>query len=233
MGPVNTYMASCGDTTCDKFDSTQAVSIILQTNTHSTDFAVQKWFKIDEQGLKKDGTWIQADMSKLLCSFVHSSSSNGIVVVSGTPSKTTLPSNIAPGGYLLRHEIIALHLADSVGGAEFYASCSQINVSGSGTGKPTDSELVSLPGAYTDKDPGIFVPTVRALPRFALLPILIACLDLQRDHGGEIPVPWAAYCCICVWRRWWGFFVFFPFFIIKAKLNRFILGCNSLFYRQD
>lgn len=72
----------------------------------------------------------------------------------------TLPSNIAPGNYLIRHEIIALHLANSKGGAEFYPSCAQLKVGGSGTGKPNPDELVSLPGAYSDSDPGIFVPSI-------------------------------------------------------------------------
>lgn len=47
-----------------------------------------------------------------------------------------------------------------MGGAEFYASCSQLKVSGSGTGKPSSDELVSFPGAYRDDDPGIFTPKV-------------------------------------------------------------------------
>jgi hypothetical protein len=80
--------------------------------------------------------------------------------VNGATANATLPSNIAPGNYLIRHEIIALHLAVTLGGAEFYPSCSQLTVGGSGTGKPNDNELVSLPGAYSDNDPGIFDPTV-------------------------------------------------------------------------
>ena len=42
-----TYMASCGDTTCDKFDSRNA-----------------QWFKIDEQGMREDGTWVHQDLSE-------------------------------------------------------------------------------------------------------------------------------------------------------------------------
>ncbi|KAF8210960.1 glycosyl hydrolase family 61-domain-containing protein [Mycena galopus ATCC 62051] len=61
------------------------------------------------------------------------------------------------GSYLLRHEIIALHTAQSKGGAEFYTSCSQMSVTGSGTGAPQANELVSLPGAYTATDPGILI----------------------------------------------------------------------------
>ncbi|KAJ7060799.1 glycosyl hydrolase family 61-domain-containing protein [Mycena amicta] len=72
-----------------------------------------------------------------------------------------LPSTLAPGNYLIRHEIIALHLATEEGGAEFYLSCTQLRVGGSGTGTPTADELVELPGTYSDTDPGIFVPDAR------------------------------------------------------------------------
>lgn len=66
-----------------------------------------------------------------------------------------LPSCIAPGQYLLRVEIIALHSAKNQGQAQFYQSCAQINVSGSGTFTP--SSTVSFPGAYKANDPGILV----------------------------------------------------------------------------
>ncbi|KAF8150225.1 glycosyl hydrolase family 61-domain-containing protein [Crassisporium funariophilum] len=66
----------------------------------------------------------------------------------------TVPSDIAPGNYLLRAEVIALHVAGSAGGAQFYPACYQINVSGSGTAKPP---TVKFPGAYGASDPGILV----------------------------------------------------------------------------
>jgi cellulase len=65
----------------------------------------------------------------------------------------TLPSCIAPGQYLMRVELIALHSAYSVGGAQFYISCANIEITGSGTTSP--SSTVSFPGAYTANDPGI------------------------------------------------------------------------------
>ena len=71
-----------------------------------------------------------------------------------------LPENLTPGDYLIRHEIIALQIAVSVGGAEFYPSCSQLRVGGSQSGAPSSSDLVSLPGAYSDTDPGIYDPSV-------------------------------------------------------------------------
>ena len=74
--------------------------------------------------------------------------------VNNKPASVTLPTQIAPGDYLVRHEIIALHLAVTLGGAEFYPSCTQIRVGGSQTGTP--NQTVSFPGAYNDNDPGIY-----------------------------------------------------------------------------
>lgn len=65
-----------------------------------------------------------------------------------------VPSNIAPGNYLLRAEAIALHAAQSAGGAQLYMTCFQINVSGSGTANPAG---VKFPGAYKATDPGILI----------------------------------------------------------------------------
>jgi len=124
-GPMLTYMASCGSSTCDKFDSTQA-----------------QWFKIDQVGKNNDDRWAQADL------------------MDGKPATITLPATLAPGNYMIRHEIIALHLGVSMGGAEFYPSCAQLTVGGSQTGGPQPNELVKLPGAYKDSDPGIFDPNV-------------------------------------------------------------------------
>jgi len=67
----------------------------------------------------------------------------------------TVPSCLKPGYYLVRHEIIALHSAWDVGGAQFYPSCHQLELSGSGTVIPT--QLVSIPGVYEPLDPGIFI----------------------------------------------------------------------------
>ncbi|KAK3952120.1 putative glycoside hydrolase family 61 protein [Pseudoneurospora amorphoporcata] len=66
-----------------------------------------------------------------------------------------LPNCIAPGQYLLRVEIIALHSAKNSGQAQFYQSCAQINVSGSGSYTPLST--VSFPGAYKSNDPGILI----------------------------------------------------------------------------
>ncbi|KAL2176387.1 glycosyl hydrolase family 61-domain-containing protein [Thermothelomyces heterothallicus CBS 202.75] len=53
---------------------------------------------------------------------------------------------LAPGEYLLRHEILGLHVAGTVMGAQFYPSCTQIRVTeGGSTQLPSG---IALPGAY-------------------------------------------------------------------------------------
>lgn len=67
----------------------------------------------------------------------------------------TIPSCIADGEYLIRVEHIALHTAQSAGGAQFYISCGQISVTGGGSTE--GSPKVSFPGAYSAQDPGIMI----------------------------------------------------------------------------
>jgi len=67
----------------------------------------------------------------------------------------TIPKCIAPGKYLMRNEHIAIHTAGSVGGAQFYLSCAQLDVTGGGSTTPTD--LAAFPGAYKATDPGILI----------------------------------------------------------------------------
>ncbi|KAK7443261.1 hypothetical protein VKT23_015857 [Stygiomarasmius scandens] len=127
VGPMFTYLASCGDTPCNEYTSTDA-----------------KWFKIEQIARTSDGTWAQAALTNPSTNVVN----------------IQLPSDLAPGNYLFRHEVLSLQNAVAVGGAEFYPSCSQLKVGGSGTGRPEDDELVSLPGAYHDDDPGVHDPNV-------------------------------------------------------------------------
>lgn len=112
------------------------------TNGDCTTFDTTQaqWFKIKEDGFDAAaGAWVQQ------------------TVMNGQPAYATIPSNLAPGQYMVRHEIIALHLATSDGGAEFYPSCTQLEVGGNGNAGPQASDLVSLPGAYSDQDAGILL----------------------------------------------------------------------------
>jgi lytic cellulose monooxygenase (C1-hydroxylating) len=93
------------------------------------------WFKIGQTGLVKTDYW-------------------GTDVLNANCGKydVTIPKDIAPGNYLLRAEVIALHVAGSVGGAQFYVSCYQLTVTGSGSASPS---TVKFPGAYSATDPGV------------------------------------------------------------------------------
>lgn len=120
IGPVMTYMTTCGDTSCDKFDPTGA-----------------SWFKIDQKGFKPgSNVWWQRDMFE------------------NQALNVTIPQNLAPGGYLLRNEILGLHIAADVpGGPEFYPSCTQLNVGGNGDGHP--DTFVTFPEVY-QQDPSLY-----------------------------------------------------------------------------
>lgn len=140
-----TYLASCGSTTSDKCDAQSA-----------------KWFKIDQVGQVSPGsnTWAMQSVSSYHSLLSQQETTLIFPPVTGSLAMVKLPSNLAPGNYLVRHELISLQLAVSPGGAEFYPACAQLKVGGSGTGVPTQSELVSFPGAYSDTDPGIYDPQV-------------------------------------------------------------------------
>ncbi|KAK0702519.1 glycoside hydrolase family 61 protein [Apiosordaria backusii] len=68
-----------------------------------------------------------------------------------------IPASTPNGEYLLRVEQIALHMASQPNKAQFYLSCSQINITNGGNLEPGPNMKVALPGAYRSNDPGIQV----------------------------------------------------------------------------
>jgi hypothetical protein len=74
----------------------------------------------------------------------------------------TIPSDIKPGMYIVRHEIIGLHFAwhenkeKKTSGAQLYPTCLKVQVTGSGTATPPGQKF---PGTYYWRDPGILVNT--------------------------------------------------------------------------
>ncbi|PGG95555.1 hypothetical protein AJ79_09986 [Helicocarpus griseus UAMH5409] len=93
------------------------------------------WFKVSEEGYN-DGVW-GTDSLNANCG----------------KHEFTVP-DLAPGDYLVRAEAIALHTAGSPGGAQFYMTCFQVTITGSGSMNP---QGVSFPGAYSANDPGILI----------------------------------------------------------------------------
>jgi len=102
------------------------------------------WFKINELGAIINSTAITFPASNL-ASYTFE-----------------IPSTVPPGAYLLRIEHLALHVAQSAGAAQWYISCAQIQVVGSGGGSPSPTAL--LPGAYVATDPGILIDIYYPIP---------------------------------------------------------------------
>ncbi|KAL8839766.1 MAG: hypothetical protein Q9170_001637 [Blastenia crenularia] len=67
----------------------------------------------------------------------------------------TVPKSVAPGNYVLRHEIIALHSAQNPDGAQNYPQCVNLKVTGSGSDKLASGTLGT--SLYTPTDAGIAV----------------------------------------------------------------------------
>jgi len=100
-----------------------------------------KWFKIFESGYNPT---------------THQWGSD-ILFINGGNATFTIPSCLKAGQYLLRAESIALQSAASYPGAQFYMSCAQLSITGSGSAAPS---TVSFPGAYHSTDAGIVVPSL-------------------------------------------------------------------------
>ncbi|KAI0420197.1 glycoside hydrolase [Xylaria grammica] len=77
-----------------------------------------------------------------------------------------VPSGLAPGNYVLRHEIIALHSAGSENGAQAYPQCINIKVGGSGsTSLPAGVPATEF---YTPTDPGILFSLYSAFDSYEI-----------------------------------------------------------------
>ena len=73
-------------------------------------------------------------------------------IAAGNRWTVTIPSSIAAGNYVMRHEIIALHGAQNANGAQNYPQCVNLQITGSGTAKPSGVVGTQL---YKASDPGI------------------------------------------------------------------------------
>ncbi|KAL4809388.1 glycosyl hydrolase family 61-domain-containing protein [Aspergillus unguis] len=118
----------------------------------TVDKTTLEWFKIDESGLIDDsnvpGTWATDNLI---------SNNNSWTV--------TIPSDIASGGYVLRHEIIALHSAGSENGAQNYPQCVNLDVTGGGSASPSGTLGTEL---YTPTDPGILISIYSTIDNYEI-----------------------------------------------------------------
>ncbi|RDW76668.1 lytic polysaccharide monooxygenase auxiliary activity family 9 protein [Aspergillus mulundensis] len=118
----------------------------------TVDKTTLEWVKIGESGLIDDsnvpGTWASDNLI---------SNNNSWTV--------TIPSSLAAGGYVLRHEIIALHSAGSENGAQNYPQCVNLDVTGGGSASPSGTLGTEL---YTPTDAGILVNIYQTLDSYEI-----------------------------------------------------------------
>ncbi|KAI1372820.1 lytic polysaccharide monooxygenase [Hypoxylon crocopeplum] len=125
-GPVQVYMSSVSDSSTADGSTASWFKIMADT-----------WAKNAAGGSGDDDYWGTKDINTC-CGRMD----------------VKIPTDLAPGDYLLRAEALALHTAGQSQGAQFYMTCFQLSVTGGGSAKPAG---VSLPGAYKASDPGILV----------------------------------------------------------------------------
>jgi hypothetical protein len=117
VGPIIVWMAYCGaePTSCSSFNATGG-----------------RYFKIAQTGLIEgtvhDGMWAQKQM-----------------VGNNFTWRVTVPEGLKGGAYLMRHELIALHVPFT---PEFYPECAHLYVVGGGEEVPGDEYLAEIPGVW-------------------------------------------------------------------------------------
>ncbi|PGH28114.1 hypothetical protein AJ80_00003 [Polytolypa hystricis UAMH7299] len=126
IGPIITWMAYCGAELdgCSSFNGSEG----------------NHWFKIDQVGLES-GTVLEGEWAQR------------ILLAGNFTWNVTIPEDLMEGAYLIRHEIIALHVPYE---AEFYPECAHLYVQGGGGEVPGEEYLTSIPGVY-DADGEILI----------------------------------------------------------------------------
>ena len=107
-----------------------------------------KFNKIDGVGLLDDTT-------------IPGSWASDKLIAANNSWTVTIPKSIAPGNYVLRHEIIALHSGENDDGAQNYPQCINLKVTGAGTDRLASGFLGEA--LYKETDPGIKVNIYQSL----------------------------------------------------------------------
>jgi len=139
----------------------------------TVDKTTLEFFKIDGVGLINDtptpGSW-----------------ADDTLIANNNSWTVTIPSDIAPGNYVLRHEIIALHSAYDVGGAQNYPQCVNLKVTGSGTATPAGVLGTAL---YTETDPGIKINIYQSLSTYIVPGPTLYSGAVSASQTGAASVP--------------------------------------------
>ncbi|KAF5261872.1 hypothetical protein FOXYS1_7423 [Fusarium oxysporum] len=115
----------------------------------AVDKTTLKWVKIDEAGIDFDTqVWAARKM-----------------VNNNRTWTTKIPSTLAAGKYVFRHETIAVHGSNRIGGAQNYPQCFNIEIIGSGTAKP---EGVLGTKLYTPTESGLYFNPYTILKNYTI-----------------------------------------------------------------
>jgi hypothetical protein len=120
-----------------------------------------KFFKISHAGFDKARREFGTQFYKLyhlLITLTTDAWANEDLIKAGTADTFQLPSDIKPGLYILRTELLALHgnrmsaTPTAYSGPQFYTHCFNVDITGNGNAVP---EGVTFPGSYKRDDPGV------------------------------------------------------------------------------
>lgn len=121
VGPMTAWLAACPPE--------------AEGGCEAADVNEVDWFKIWEAGLLTgdvtEGMWWQKEFQNW----------------DGSPDlwPVTIPATLRPGLYMIRHEILSIHIEDK---PQFYPECAHLNVTSGGSALPPASFLKKFPGAY-------------------------------------------------------------------------------------
>jgi lytic cellulose monooxygenase (C1-hydroxylating) len=83
-----------------------------------------------------------------------------------------IPTDIAPGNYVLRHEIIVLHAAGQINGAQDYSFCYNLAIDSEGTATP---DGIAATEFYEASDPGIKFDLFSHLKTYIISGVSLSC----------------------------------------------------------
>ncbi|KAK1968599.1 family 61 glycosyl hydrolase [Colletotrichum sublineola] len=137
----------------------------------SVDKTALRWVKIDEAGIDVDTQeWAATKLVK-----------------NNNTWTSTIPSDLAAGNYVLRHEIIAMHAAGTLNGAQNYPQCVNVEITGSGTANPEGTLGTEL---YKATDAGIQFNPYTTISEYIIPgPALFGSGSGNGNGNGSVPAP--------------------------------------------
>ncbi|KAL1600480.1 hypothetical protein SLS60_006866 [Paraconiothyrium brasiliense] len=131
-GPVLTYLADCAGSCAD------------------VDKEKLEWVKIDEVG------WLNSSRMDVVP--LGGTWASDVLIANKASWLVKIPEKLKEGNFVLRHEIIALHVAEQVDGAQAYPQCVNLKVTSSGSGdvKKLEGGVVGEK-LYGIRDKGVLV----------------------------------------------------------------------------